>query len=92
MQTKLDIITQSKTSYVKQGAAISVTVKAADDGLAYLWYVKNAGATKWTKYSITTSTYSAKISATTNGRQGYCVVTDQYGNTVKTSTATLKMS
>ena len=86
------ITTQPKTSYAKKGATIKVTVKASGDGLKYTWYFKNAGASKYTKSSITSATYSTTMSATTKGRMVYCVVKDKWGKTVTTSKATLRES
>ena len=65
-------------------------MKATGDGLTYTWYYKNAGTSTYKKSSVTGATYSAKMSASVNGRYLYCVVKDQYGNTVKTDTVRLK--
>ena len=86
------ITTQPKTTYVKDGETAKVTVKAKGDGLKYTWYIKNAGATKYSKSSITTSTYSVKMSDAVKGRYVYCVVTDKYGKTVKSTTVVLRMA
>ena len=85
------IVTQPKTTTVKKNATAKVTVKAAGDGLKYTWYIKNAGSSKYSKSSITKSTYSVKMTSKVNGRYIYCVVTDKYGKTVKTSTVRVKM-
>ena len=86
------VTTQPKTTYTKSGSTAKVTVKAAGDGLKFTWYVKNKGASKFTKSSTTTSTYSVKMSSTTKDRQVYCVVKDKYGKTAKTNTVTLRMA
>ena len=83
------IVTQPKSVKVANGKTAKVTVKASGDGLKYTWYVKNAGSKKYSKSSVTKSTYSAKMSSKVNGRLVYCVVTDKYGKTVKTSTVKL---
>ena len=70
--------------------AAKLTVKASGDGLKYTWYIKNAGAKKYTKTSVTKSTYSVTMSSKVNGRRVYCVVTDKYGNKVQTKTVILK--
>lgn len=88
--SKPEIITQPKTTYTKYGQTAKVSVKASGEGLKYTWYVKNAGASKYTKSSITSSTYSVKMSSTTKNRYVYCVVKDKYNNTVKSSTAVLR--
>ena len=86
----LKITTQPKTVYAKKNATAKVTVKASGDGLTYTWYVKNSGKTSYTKSSVTSSTYSTKLTSTTKNRQVYCVVKDVWGNTVKSSTAILR--
>ena len=87
----VSIVTQPKTVTVKKNATAKVTVKASGDGLKYTWYIKNAGASKYTKSSLKTATYSAKMTNTVKNRLVYCVVTDKYGKTVKTVTVKLKM-
>ena len=78
------------SAYAKNGAKASVKITASGDGLKYTWYVKDAGKTKYTKSSITKSTYSAKMSSKVNGRRIYCVVTDKYGKKVQSKTFILK--
>jgi len=86
------ITTQPKTTYTKSGAKANVTVKAAGDDLTYTWYVKNSGATKYSKSSITKSTYSVTMTSKVKDRLVYCVVTDKYGNTVKSNTVRMRMA
>ena len=66
------------------GKTVSASVKATGDGLTYTWYVKNPGGVKFTKSSITASTYSFKMAANKDGRQVYCVIKDKYGNEIGT--------
>jgi len=91
-RTELAIVTQPKTTYTKSGATAKVTVKAEGDGLTYQWYIKNAGGSKYSKSSVTSATYSAKMSSTTKDRYAYCVITDAYGNSVQTKTVRLRMA
>ena len=86
----LAITTQPKTTYAKEGATAKVTVKASGDGLKYTWYIKNAGKTKYSKSSVTSATYSVKISDASHGRYVYCVVTDEHGDSVKTKTVVIR--
>ena len=87
----VSITTEPATSHTaKNGATVKVTIKASGDGLKYTWYIKNANGTKYSKSSITSATYSAKMSSSVNGRRIYCVVTDKYGNVVQTKTMILK--
>ena len=90
-QSACKIVTQPKTTYAKNGETVKVTVKASGKGLKYQWYIKNDGATKYTKTSVTSATYSVKMSSTTNKRSVYCIVKDQYGNSVKSNVVQLRM-
>lgn len=86
------ILTQPETTYAQYGEAAKVKVVACGDGLTYQWYVKDAGSSKFSKSSVTSATYSAKMTEKTKDRYLYCVVTDQYGNSVKTDTVQLHMA
>ena len=89
-KAELKITQQPADAKAKVGATVKTTVKAEGDGLTYTWYVKDPSAKKFTKSSTTSSTYSYKMTAEKSGRQVYCVITDAYGNTVKTNTVTLR--
>ena len=91
LREAVSITTQPKTTTVKKNTTAKVSVKARGDSLKYAWYVKNAGASKYTKSSITKSYYSVKMTSKVNGRYLYCVVTDKYGKTAKTETVRIKM-
>ena len=91
MQTPLKITKQPVSVTVASGSQAKVTLTAAGDGLKYQWYVKNAGATTWGKSSLTGNSYYVTMKSTTKNRQVYCVVTDKYGNSVKSNVVTLKM-
>ena len=84
------ITTQPKSVTVASGKTASVQVKAVGNGLTYKWYVKNAGGTKYTKSSVTTAKYSTTMNSKSAGRRVYCIVTDKYGNSVKSNTVVLK--
>lgn len=90
MGNPVKVTAQPKTGYAKEGATVKTTVKATGDGLKYTWYIKNAGGSKYTKSSVTKATYSATMSDKVHGRRVYCVVSDKYGNTVKTDTVLLR--
>ena len=86
------ITKQPKNTYTQSGSTAKVTVKAMGDELTYTWYIKNAGASKYSKSSVTKSTYSCKMSDASKDRYVYCVVEDEYGNTVKSKTVVLRMA
>jgi len=86
------VVTQPKSVVAASGATAKVTVKAAGDGLTYKWYFKNKDASTFKlTTSFTGNTYTAVMNDTRDGRQIYCVITDKYGNSVKTDTVTLIM-
>lgn len=88
---KATVTKQPANVTAASGKKVSVTVSAAGEGLKYQWYYKDATATKFTKSSTRTATYSTTMNAKRAGRQVYCVITDKFDNSVKTKTATLKM-
>ena len=87
----LTITNQPQNAYVSEGEVAKITVTAQGDGLQYQWYVKTAGSTDFVKSSVTKKAYSFTMSAKSSGRQAYCVITDQHGNTVTTDTVTMKI-
>ena len=73
------------------GQDVSLSLTATGDGLTYAWYYKNVGDSA---FSLTTTftgnTYTTTMNkASRMGRQIYCVVKDQYGNSVQSNTVTI---
>ncbi len=91
LREAVSVVTQPKTVTVKKNTIAKTTVTASGDGLQYVWYVKNAGAEKYVKSSITAATYSVKMTDKVNGRRVLCYVYDKYGNKVQTKSVLLKM-
>ena len=77
---KPKITTQPKSVTALKGDVARVSVKATGEGLTYTWYVRDNK----------TSTYKMVVSDSNTGRKVYCIITDKYGQTVKTNTVTLK--
>ena len=92
LREAVSIVTEPKTGYAKSGKTVKVSVEASGDELTYQWYIKNAGGSKYSKSSITSATYSAKMSDKVHGRRVYCVVTDKYGKTVQSKTVLLRLA
>ena len=90
IRASLEITGQPQDQYATNGQEAIVSVEAQGDGLTYQWYLKNKTATKFSKSSVTKNTYSVMMSDAVDGRQVYCVVTDQYGNSATSETATLR--
>ena len=86
------ILTQPANTETTVGKTATLQVKAAGNGLKYQWYIRNAGAKKFTKSALTTKNYSVTMTSAVDGRQAYCIVTDSAGNQVKSATATLTLS
>lgn len=76
---------------VKTGTKVETTVGVTGHGLTYKWYYKNKSMTKFVESStVKSDTYTLdKMTSSRDGRQIYCVITDMFGNTVKTNTVTL---
>ncbi len=91
LSIKLEITNQPKDVSVPLDAIALTQVMVEGDGLTYQWYLKNRTGTKFSKSSITSDTYSVKMSQAVDGRQIYCVISDQYGNTATSDTATLSI-
>ena len=93
LHIKPTITKQPKTVAVQSGKQAKVTVSAVGTGLTYKWYYKDKGASK---FALTNSfkgdSYYIEMNGTRAGRQVYCVITDKYGNSVKTNTVTLGMA
>jgi uncharacterized repeat protein (TIGR02543 family) len=87
------ITVQPVNTSVTVGSNISVPLTATGDGLTYQWYYKNVGSSSFSASSITSNTYSTTMNTDERiGRQIYCVVTDNYGNTATSNTVTINAS
>ena len=73
-----------------EGSEVVFTVQPVGEGpFTYQWYVKKPTATKFSKSSITSDTYTVTLTEARNGNKVYCVITDAVGNTVRTNTVTM---
>ena len=89
---KLQIIEEPQDVEVAIGEGFSINVEAAGEGLTYQWYYKDSNMTEFEISSNTTASYSYTMQDYRHNRQVYCIVTDVYGNTVQTKTATMTCS
>ncbi len=90
--SRLKITTQPTSVRASNGKLATVTVKATSDGLTYKWYYKNADSAEFV-YTPTfkSNTYSVQMNSTRAGRRVFCIITDKYGNSIKSKTVTLYM-
>lgn len=89
---EMQIVTQPVNVAVKEGETASVFVEVIGDGLTYTWYYKNPGNVKFYKSGdafVDGNTYSIPMHTWSDGKQAYCVITDQYGNSIQSNTVVL---
>ena len=92
MTAEITVTNQPVSVEVQKGETATVTVIATGEELAFKWYYKNANGTDFIEAEgINTNEYKAEMSAEVDGRRVHCLITDKFGNEVKTATATLSM-
>ena len=88
----LKIKTQPKIAVAQAGVQAKVSVKAEGYGLTYQWYYRDVSSDEFVlTNSFKGNTYSVAMNEARDGRELYCVITDQYGNTVTTKTVSIHM-
>jgi hypothetical protein len=88
---ELTILQQPQDAQQEIGQKFSIKPAVQGDGLTYQWYYKDAGMKNFSKSSNRTSAYAYTMQSYMKGRQVYCVITDQYGNSVTTDVATISL-
>ena len=89
IKAPVTITKQPASVQTEIGNKFSISVKALGDGLTYQWYYKNAGGKNFAESSFKGKSYAMKMADYCHNRQVYCVITDQYGNSVTTETVTI---
>ena len=90
----LKVKAQPANKYLPAGKTAKFTVKASGTGLKYQWQYRTSPKGSWKTASATgnkTATLSVSASASKNGFQYRCKITDQYGNVIYSNAATLKI-
>ncbi len=89
-ENSLTITEQPTSVSVPAGETATISFQAEGEGLKYQWYFKNKGSNIfYPTYSFDSNTYQLEMNSARDGRSVYCVVTDKYGNNVRTNTVTL---
>ena len=91
-RTPLEITTQPVDYSGKIGSVVRFTTAAQGDGLTYQWYFKRAGETAFNESTVSAAqkaAFTMTMAAKYDGWQYYCIVTDEYCNTVQTDTVTI---
>ena len=86
---ELEITSQPADAAAALGEMFCATVEAKGDGLKYQWYFKNAGSNQWCKSGVRDNTYDDVMTKLRMNREIYCVITDEWGNSVTTDTVKL---
>ncbi len=89
VEMQLEILSQPADVSVSLDEEFCVVVEAKGEGLKYQWYFRNAGSEKWNKSSVRDNTYDDVMTKARANREVYCVITDQWGNSVTTDIAKL---
>ena len=90
----LKVTTQPANKYLPAGKTAKFTVKVSGTGLKYQWQYRTSSKGSWKNASATgnkTATVSVPATATRNGYQYRCKITDKYGNVIYSKAATLKI-
>ena len=90
--TSLAITGQPQSVTAKNGDSVTFTVKAKGPGITYQWQLSDDQGKTWRNSKATTAAYSTTLSTANNGRYLRCIVTDKYGNSVKSDAAYMKIT
>ena len=88
---ELQLLAQPQDVCVEASVKYSVRPTVKGDGLRYQWYYKDTDMEDFAVSINTKAAYSYTMQTTMHRRQVYCVITDRYGNTVTTDTATISL-
>jgi len=87
--TTLKITQQPQNQAVPAGEDIRVELMAEGDGLKYVWYQKKPDETAFRLLYHGWRGFTFVMKDELSGSQIYCVVSDQYGNSVQSDTITI---
>ena len=90
--TSLKITEQPSPVTAKAGDTVTFKVKAYGPGISYQWQLSDDQGKTWRNSSTKAATYSTTLSDKNNGRYLHCIVTDKYGNSVKSDATYMKIS
>ena len=90
--SSLKITGQPSSVSGKKGDLVTFKVTANGPGITYQWQLSDDKGLTWRNSKIQTATYTAVLSDGNNGRYVHCVVTDKYGNSVKSHAAMMSIT
>jgi len=94
LSAKPHITSHPASKFVLSGKVVKFTVSAIGAGLKYQWQYRTSAKGSWKATTATgykTSTLSVSATASLNGYQYRCKITDKYGNVIYSGAATLKL-
>ena len=74
-----------------KGELIRFTVTAKGPGITWQWQLSDDAGRTWRNSKNTTSSYATTLSTSNNRRYVRCIVTDKYGNKIKSNAASMKI-
>ena len=89
--SSLTLLSQPANYVGAVNSTAKFAVMADGDGLTYQWQYSDDNGKTWGKSTVTSAIYSATLTSGKNGRMVRCIVTDQYGATVTSGTASMKI-
>ncbi|MBQ1675407.1 MAG: immunoglobulin domain-containing protein [Oscillospiraceae bacterium] len=92
LKVTIDVTAQPEDVTAAVGDTVNFRVSATGAGLAYQWQYRLPGGTYWNNSGMTgsnTATLSVPVTASRNGQQYRCVITDKNGSKVISDTAKL---
>ncbi|MBQ3575211.1 MAG: hypothetical protein IJA26_06055, partial [Clostridia bacterium] len=90
LAAQLAITAQPATAELPEGEMTNITVEATGDGLTYQWYVMPVSKSEFAvAEGFNTNVYSVPVDFDSDWSQVYCVITDAYGNSVTSETASI---
>ena len=85
---KIDISKQPTSDSASVGEKVSFSVSATGADLTYQWYYSWEGEFLPSS-DVGKASYSITMTQARAGREMYCIITDKFGNSVKTDTVTM---
>ena len=88
----LKITAQPSPVTAKSGDLVTFHVAASGPGITYQWQLSDDQGKTWRNSKATTAAYSTTLSTANSGRYLRCIVSDKYGNSLKSNAAYMKIT
>ncbi len=91
-QVQLRIVEQPESITGVNGASAVFKIRAEGSGLKYQWQLSTDGGKKWYNASSTSTEYATVLKTDRDGRMVRCIVTDEYGQSVTSEAAVMRIA